>query len=47
MRVADGGWRSLSDKTQKDTARCYLHPVDWTKRGQSEPKKRASKHRKK
>jgi len=31
----------------KNTSRCYLHQGKWTKRGQAELKKRASKRRKK
>lgn len=35
------------NKTLKGTSRCYLHQGEWTKRGQAELKKRASKRRKK
>lgn len=38
---------SCRNKTMKGTSRCYRHQGDWTKRGQAEVKKRASKRRKK
>lgn len=46
------GWPTAAggrcqNKTLKGTARCYLHQGDWTKRGQAELKKRASRRRKK
>lgn len=46
------GWptatgKRCQNKTLKGTSRCYLHQGGWTKRGQAELKKRASKRRKK
>ncbi len=46
------GWPTAAggrcgNKTMKGTSRCHLHQGDWTKRGQAELKKKASKRRKK
>lgn len=46
------GWPTAAggrcqNKTVKGTSRCHLRQGDWTKRGQAELKKRASRRRKK
>jgi hypothetical protein len=40
-----GAGGRCKNKTMKGTARCYRHQGEWTKRGQEERNKKASKRR--